>query len=853
MLNKPAVDLTNCDREPIHIPGSIQPHGCLIACDTNAATCLRHSANANETLGWSGEINGAPLETILGDRAAHDLRNTLATVGSGSRPALQFGVELPSGKAFDIAVHRHKSSTIIELEPASREAEQPLSLARSLIGRLGDIADVDRLINQAARLVRGLLNYDRVMVYRFEADGAGKVVSEVKRADLESFLGQYFPASDIPQQARSLYLRNTIRIISDASGERVPVVPELDPSGEPLDLSFAHLRSVSPIHCEYLRNMGVAASMSISVIVDGALWGLIACHHYSPRSLPMAKRVAAEMFGEFFSLHLQALKQKRTLETARIARQAIDGFLKLASRTADLDALLRDNLPELAKLMPCDGVGLWKDEKWTAVGSAPAGDYLPDLARFVGVMADGKVWATHSLSQGFADAEDFSRDAAGVLAVPLSQRPRDYLFFFRKELVQTLNWAGNPDKVYEVGPLGDRLTPRKSFAIWKETVHMQSQPWTEADREIAEAARMALVEIVLHHNELVAEERDKADVRQRMLNEELNHRVKNILAVIKSLVGHPVQEGRGLSDYVEALKGRIQALSFAHDQVVRGDGGGALADLLNAELSPYRTPSSTLELTGPAVWLDARAFSVMALVLHEMSTNAAKYGALSKAGGTVSITWKLLEGGDCELLWSEAGGPRVSPPMRFGFGTALVDRSIPYDLGGESRVDYKPDGINARFLLPARHVAAPAETRRHEDTAGQASFAKETPFADDLRVLLVEDQMLIAMDAENMLADQGISNVAVAASAADALQKLRAGAPHLAVLDINLGEGTSLPVAEELSRRGIPFVFATGYGDKSLIPSAFADVAVVRKPYNADALRRALTTALQSRNPHITI
>lgn len=853
MLDKPKVDLTNCDREPIHIPGSIQPHGCLIACDTNAAICLRHSANSNAVLGWGGEINVSELDAILGEKLAHDLRNALATVGSGSRPALLFGKELPSGSVFDIAIHRHKSSTIIEFEPTTSAAEQPLVLARALIGRLGDIDQVDRLISQASRLVKGLLGYDRVMVYRFEADGAGKVVSEVKRGDLESFLGQYFPASDIPQQARSLYLRNTIRIISDAGGERVPILPELDVSGEPLDLSFAHLRSVSPIHCEYLRNMGVAASMSISVIVDGALWGLIACHHYSPRSLPMAQRVAAEMFGDFFSLHLQALKQQKTLDTARQARQAIDGFLHRASRSADIDELLRGNLPDLAKLMPCDGIGLWIGEKWSSVGSVPPDADIPALARFIGTVADGKVWATHALPQNFVDAEDFGSGAAGVLAIPLSQRPRDYLLFFRKELVQTLNWAGNPDKVYEIGPLGDRLTPRKSFAIWKETVRMQSQPWTDADREIAEAARVALVEIVLHHNELVAEERGKADVRQRMLNEELNHRVKNILAVIKSLVGHPIQEGRGLSDYVEALKGRIQALSFAHDQVVRGDGGGGLLDLLRAELSPYMTPSSSIELHGPSIWLDARAFSVMALVLHEMSTNAAKYGALSKTGGTLNIAWKLLKNGDCEIEWAESGGPLVRPPTRLGFGTALIDRSIPYDLGGTSEIDYASDGVAARFTLPARHIAVPREMSEGDSRSGESSEVAGHRLSDNLNILLIEDQMLIAMDAENMLADNGISSVTVAASAAEGLQKLRARTPDLAILDINLGDGTSLPVAEELSRRGIPFIFATGYGDRSLIPADFAGVSVVRKPYNAETLYRAIVSALASKEAASTV
>ncbi|MEW6633037.1 MAG: HWE histidine kinase domain-containing protein [Pseudomonadota bacterium] len=846
MLDKPTVDLTNCDREPIHVPGSIQSHGCLIACDTNAGVCLRHSANANAMLGCEIEINGSKLEAIVGGKLAHDLRNSLANAGAGSRPALLFAVALPCGRPFDIAIHRYKSTTMIEFEPSSDDVEQPLVLARSLIGRLGDIDDIDRLIQQSCRLIRGLLGYDRVMVYRFEADGAGKVISEVKRSDLESFMGQYFPASDIPRQARTLYLRNTIRIISDASDERVPILPELDMSGEPLDLSFAHLRSVSPIHCEYLRNMGVAASMSISVIVDGELWGLIACHHYSPRTLPMARRVAAEMFGEFFSLHLQALKQKATLEAATRARQAIDGFLQLASRSADIRQLLRENLTDLARLMPCDGIGLWIGNEWASVGSAPPESYAGELARFVGSMADGKVWATHALSQRLADAEDFGPIAAGVLAIPLSQRPRDYLFFFRKELVHTLDWAGNPDKVYEVGPLGDRLTPRKSFAIWKETVRLQSQPWTDADRQIAEAARIALVETLLRHSELVSEERDRADVRQRMLNEELNHRVKNILAVIKSLVGHPIQEGRSLQDYVEALKGRIQALSFAHDQVVRGDGGGSLGDLLGAELSPYRTPTTVVETRGGEVWLDARAFSVMALVLHEMSTNAAKYGALSRVGGRVEIEWSLLKNGDCELLWTESRGPEVTPPSRLGFGTALLDRTIPYDLGGSSDIRYEKQGVSARFVLPARHISIPSEAMKRESHQGHDHAAQGDRFDESLRVLLVEDQMLIAMDTENMLADIGISDVVVAASVKEALQKLRVRPPHVAILDINLGDGTSLEVADELARLDIPFVFATGYGDRNLIGDAYGEARVVRKPYNADTLQRAIATTLKT-------
>ncbi|WP_137128808.1 HWE histidine kinase domain-containing protein [Rhizobium sp. FY34] len=843
MPNASTVDLTNCDREPIHIPDSIQPHGCLIVCEPSGGHILRHSANAMTMLGLSRDLVGQRLDEALGAELAHTLRNALATSDDPARPALRLGVALPGG-TFDIAVHRLESCAIMEFEPALADTDQPLEMARMLISRIRAISGIDELVEKSVRLIFAMLGYDRVMIYRFEHDGSGKVVSEYKRRDLESFKGQYFPASDIPKQARILYLKNTIRVISDASGIRVPMVAGVDDDGQPLDMSFAHLRSVSPIHCEYLRNMGVAASMSISIIVDGELWGLIACHHYEPKALGMPQRVAAEMFGEFFSLHLSALKQKQILDTANSARRSLDRFLQTASQNADISGLLRQSLDEFAGIMPCDGVGLWLDGIWTGVGSVPPERDIADIADFVSSVANGRIWGTDHISMHLPQTADYAADVCGVLAIPLSQRPRDYLFFFRRELVQTLNWAGNPDKSYVSGPLGDRLTPRTSFAIWKQTVHHRAQRWADGEWEIAEAIRAVLVEVVLHHNEMLADERGKADVRQRMLNEELNHRVKNILAVIKSLVGHPVKEGRAISDYVATLKGRIQALSYAHDQVVRGSDGGALRELLEAELKPYGDGDRKITLSGPDVWLDSRAFSVMALVLHEMSTNAAKYGALSVSKGHLDIRWLLTDEGDCEMDWLETGGPLVARPSRSGFGTVLIDRSIPYEIGGRSEVSYLPEGLSARFFVPAKHLhRTDAPAMLHDIVLGGVSAADIASTLRELDLLLVEDQMLVAADVEAMLMDNGITRVTTAPSAAEAFRQLKSFTPDIAVLDVNLGSGTSLPIAEELARRNVPFIFATGYSDQSVIPASF-EVPVVRKPYEAKSLVSALIRAL---------
>jgi light-regulated signal transduction histidine kinase (bacteriophytochrome) len=848
MVSHTHVNLSNCDREPIHIPGSIQPHGCLLACDAGAAFVLRHSANAGDMLGTTQSINGQTLHALLGDDVAHDIRNALARTREAGRPALMFNVSLAGGRLFDIAAHLFKGCAIIEFEPAGSSATEPVELARALIAQLREVDQTSKLFRDSARFVRAVLGYDRVMIYQLSADGAGKVVAEAKRGDLESFMGQYFPASDIPQQARALYVRNRIRVIADATVKTVPIAPLHDLSGEPLDLSYAHLRSVSPIHCEYLCNMGVGASMSISIVVNGELWGLIACHHYAPRTLAMGQRVAAEMFGEFFSLHIETLRTRQHLNAAMHVHKALDILLRNAGQATDMAEFLHSRLAQFQPLIACDGIGMSLQGRWSSLGLTPPLSAIPDLLRLAEGVAESQIWASNRLSMAHPAAQDYYAEVSGVLVIPMSQQPRDYLLLFRKEVVETLDWAGDPNKTYATGTHGERLTPRKSFAIWKETVHQQSLPWSEQDRQFGEAIRRAIVEVALRNSELLADERAKAEVRQRMLNEELNHRVKNILSLIGALVAHPSAENQTLQDYVATLKGRIQALSFAHDQVIRGDGGGQLGTLLEAELSPYGRQAGAIELEGPQVLLDARAYSVMALVLHELATNAAKYGALSRAGGQLHVQWTLDAGGACQINWLERAGPTVRPPTRRGFGSVLIDRSIPFDLGGTSQVEYLPEGLRGLFRIPGRHLTVCESTDSPAPAATSAlAPASACETLAPLCVLILEDQLVIAVGLEQILADAGIDDVVTTSAEDEAMRSIGLRAPDIAVLDINLGHGTSIAVAEELARRQIPFVFATGYGEGANIPRHLLHVPVVRKPYDAPGILASLRNLVQNR------
>lgn len=839
-----AVDLITCDKEPIHIPGSIQPHGCLLACDAAAQTLLRHSANAKDYLSLNQDtMLGQGLSDVLPGDVAHDLRNALGLSNDPRRPGVLLGYKFEGqGQAYDIAVHRFENHCIMEFERATEVSKGPLELARNLIARTQTLQTVEQMAREVPRFLQAMLDYDRVMIYRFAEDGSGKVIGEAKRAHLESFLGQHFPAADIPQQARTLYLKNTIRVISDASGQRSAIVPERDASGAALDLSYAHLRSVSPIHLEYLRNMGVAASMSVSVIVGGELWGMIACHHYSPKTLTMAQRIAAEMFGDFFSLHIAAADHRRRYQATLHARRTLDNLMAKFTFNDVIDPFLRAHLPEIGDLLPCDGAGLMLNGVWTSIGSTPPVSAVLNLIKNIHPDNASGIWASHSISKHFPNAAEYAAQAAGMLMVPLSKLPRDYLMFFRKEQEQTLNWAGDPNKSYQVGPHGDRLTPRKSFAIWKQSVQWQSLPWTEEELQISEAARVGLQDVILRQSEVLEDERKKAEVRQRVLNEELNHRVKNILALIKSLVSYKPEEKQGLEQYIENLQGRIMALSFAHDQVVRSGGGGSLAQLLRAELSPY--PTDQVSLNGDDVELESRAFSVMALVVHELATNAAKYGALSVKEGQLVIAWGLSPEGDLDLTWNESGGPAVTPPSRKGFGTVLLTRSIPFDLGGTSQIDYAESGVKAQLRIPFKFV-----TKINLEVTGMDAAVDEKVAPRQLGagkdVMLLEDQLLIALDVEEMLGAMGFQNVTTVSSVAHALRHLQMSPPDLAVLDVNLGSDTSIPVAEELQRRGIPFVFATGYGDGATIPEHLRQTAIVRKPYSEESLRAELSKTLR--------
>lgn len=839
------VDLGNCAAEPIHIPGSIQPHGAMLVCESDEATIAFASANAGELLGLHDtELLGRSLTSVLGANGMHDLRNAIAKAGASPAAGVLLGAELPhSATRFDIVGHQHKGRLIVELERSGTRAAagaDALDIVQTLIRRIGLQSDVESIAIAAARLVRATLEYDRVMVYRFLHNGAGRVIAEAKRSDLHSFLEQHFPAADIPQQARRLYLQNWLRVIGDVRYAPVPLLAAELAHSAPVDMSHAHLRSVSPIHCEYLRNMGVAASLSISIVIDGALWGLIACHHDTPKTIPFTLRTAAEIFGQYVSMQIAVAERREELRAAAAAGTKLDALAHSFTGEQTMEATLRSRLPQLAEIIECDGAAIWLNGAWSALGAAPARNEIGPVLRMLENLSEGAIWETTELRAHHGLVSSSTR-VAGVLAIPLSVQARDYLLLFRNEEAHSVVWAGVPVKNVVQGPNGARLTPRGSFDAWREDVRGRARPWTDAERGVAATIKTYLRDIALRHNELLGLERSRIEHRRRMLHDELQHRVKNILALVKSIATQTGAHAASVDDYAASLEGRLRALSYAHDQSLVGGSRADLLALLQAEANLHQEGDGPrrISMAGPAVGFTEQALASLALLLHEMMTNAAKYGALSAATGQLSIHWSLTADGGCAIDWSESGGPPVTEPTRRGFGSTLIDSMMTYDLGGSCEIRYRREGLQARFVIPARHVARAADATPTTSSARPAARPLE-----GASIMLIEDRALIAIDAETVLRKLGAGAVIAFPAVAPAIEALSTHTPDVAILDFNLGEGTSEALADLLTERGIPFVFLSGYANTAMIPERFAHTRVLRKPVDAASAAEVLSAAL---------
>lgn len=829
-------DLSECAREPIQFLGHVQAFGCLLII-SNDWVIQNASANTAEILDLPApKLIGSRLMDHLSPEAMHDLRGKLQTLSGGDESGRLFGVDLRgNGSRFDAALHRMDGSYVIEFErKTGGRKRDDLAMVQPLLARVRRGRTLEEMCQAAARGLTALTGFARVMVYRFGPDQTGLVIAESRSDKMDSYLGLHFPAGDIPPQARALYARSPLRIIADVHSPIYPLVPDRDPEGRPVDLSLAVTRAVSPIHLEYLRNMDVRASMSVSIMRKGELWGLMACHHPQPHHIDYETRSAVELFTQLFSYELALLEEGLEREQTAQAHDLHERLVMLFESGVDFSSGLDRIAEEIGAVIDFDGLALVSNDRYCAQGLAPTETEFRLLEQYLSRAPTGRVFRTDQLELACPGAVSPERSIGGLLAIPIKRHPRQFLMLFRTEVAQNVLWAGDPTKIItERG----RVHPRKSFAAWRETVRGKSAPWSAAELRAAEVLRVTLLELVLKLTSDQNVAGQKRSRKQEVLISELNHRLRNVFGLVEGLLA---QAGPSGTPYAEEVRGRLRSLARANEQLTRTRRDRfSLGDLIRDEVAAFGGANDRVEIEGGDVLLPALHGATLSLVVHELVTNSVKHGALSRPDGTISVVFAPCPEG-IEWHWQEHGGPKVVQPERVGFGSTLISQSIPHELGGKAQIDYLSEGLQARFVMPGTQAELISDRRPQTRRNGAAQGAKASVRLSG-KVLVVEDNLIIAMNAADALRGLGADDVLIAGTVPEALSHIEQNAVALAILDVDLGGQTSAGVAERLRERGVPYLLATGYdADQVARESGVPASHVLSKPYSNEGIAEIL-------------
>ncbi|MEI6046118.1 MAG: ATP-binding protein [Chloroflexota bacterium] len=512
LVKSQELDLSSCDREPIHILGRIQPHGLLLVLQEPELTILQVSANSTHFTGFAPEaLFNQTLSLILEPEQVEQLKAVIQHRKLEGNPYYISTFKLKGQhQLFDGIVHRFRGSLIFELEvvtPTENLASSnSYALVKTILSKLHEEFTIREFCQEITEQVREMTGFDRVMVYRFDEAFDGDVIAESKREELVPYLGMHYPASDIPPQARVLYTLNWIRLIADVNYQPVELLPALNPAtGAILDMSFAVLRSISPIHIKYLQNMGVGATMSISLLKSGKLWGLVACHHESgAKYVPYEVRTACEFLSQVLSLQLSTREDKADYQyRAEIKSNLAQLVQTMSSEERFIDGLLKSEAHFLG-LIKATGAAVCYEGEYLTLGKTPAPAELARLVEWLFKRQDRQSFISNTLPRLYPEAEKYKDLASGLIAIQISKTRPNYVLWFRPEVIQTVNWAGNPAKLVELDEGSLELTPRKSFELWEEMVRFKALAWHPLEIEGALELREAILVQVLRQAEEMA-------------------------------------------------------------------------------------------------------------------------------------------------------------------------------------------------------------------------------------------------------------------------------------------------------------------------------------------------------------
>jgi len=487
-----ALSLDNCDKEPVHIPGHIQDFAVCLSTDTKLKTIQHCSDNASRIFDKSAaEILGMNLSELFNEDVIHDLNNAFSL--SSVRVQRERAACCYIGNTeYEIWVHLSGEFPIIEIEEMRVEKitqNESIRNVRSLLAFLGRTDNLDATINNAVAGLRKISEFDRVMLYQFDNNGNGDIKAEAKGPGIESFLGLRFPSWDIPKQAREILKKAPIRLIADVNGKPVKLSSK-DPEAKPLDLTLAVSRGQSPIHCEYLNNMGVRSTMTLSIVVGDKLWGLVAFHHMSPRVIGPSMRGSVELFVQFFSLQMEQQLEKQRNSIRSSLRTYKNTVLTEVNKSGSVLKTTNTVFDLFGEYMEADGLSIIIGEEVSNAGITPKNAITQQIAKKLLKDSLQVIASTDCIKElGFE-----STTCAGALVISIGPERSDALIFFRNEAMLSVSWAGAPEKNIVEDKYGPRLIPRKSFKSYAQTVENKSKPWEQNNLTAARELRSVLAE-----------------------------------------------------------------------------------------------------------------------------------------------------------------------------------------------------------------------------------------------------------------------------------------------------------------------------------------------------------------------
>jgi len=675
-MNAP-VSLTNCDLEPIHIPGSIQPYGVMLIVNDDGVIV--------GYAGMAGDVLDRPLEAVVG-LSATAVQNAIMgdEVTVIERASLH-------GDARDAIAYRSGGHLVLELMESTGETQLNaafLSQLEALGTTLERAVTLPDLSNRAARIFQDLTGYSRVMIYQFVDDDAGVVIGEAISDASSSFMNHHFPATDIPRQARALYVRNKVRVIADVHYTPAPVV-SASSALQSIDMSDSMLRSVSPVHIQYLKNMGVAASASMSIVKDGILWGLVACHHHEPRNLSLTTRLACQALASTLARQLKAREASELYRERIRLRAQEDVVLSRLGSDDTLDEFFAHSGSSIAELLDADGFAAVQGGEVFCSGNCPDAIDVRAMAAHVRQPASIKPFQTSSLQEQMPEAVHFADVASGLLAVTMSTEVPTILMWFRAEQLQKLKWAGNPHKDVDHKP-GETLSPRASFEAWSESVRGTARDWSIAETE--SAARIVKQMLEARNNKRMRQlnkelnttlrENDSLIQQKDFLLKEVNHRVQNSLSLVSSFLRMQARDAEpAVKAQLEQAQHRLMAVGLVHRRLYQ-DGSVEIIDLsrylgeliaeLQESLDQRWKEQMSLDLASILISTD-RAVS-LGLVVNELVINATKY-AYGEETGPVQIILEQHRN-TLRLIVADQGKGHAGTTQGTGFGSRMLSALI---------------------------------------------------------------------------------------------------------------------------------------------------------------------------------